>query len=73
MAPALPQRERESFRFPRPRRRRGRVRGAQEPGEGRMVDIARKNLFHDRTRFLITVVGVTCVVPRASGSRDYWL
>lgn len=24
-----------------------------------MVDIARKNLFHDRTRFLITVVGVT--------------
>jgi putative ABC transport system permease protein len=24
-----------------------------------MVDIARKNLFHDRTRFIITVVGVT--------------
>src|SRR5437016_5015665 len=24
-----------------------------------MVDIARKNLLHDRTRFLITVVGVT--------------
>jgi putative ABC transport system permease protein len=24
-----------------------------------MVDIARKNLFHDRTRFLITIVGVT--------------
>ena len=24
-----------------------------------MVDIARKNLFHDRTRFLITVIGVT--------------
>ena len=35
------------------------MRGAQEPGEGKMVDIARKNLFHDRTRFLITVVGVT--------------
>ena len=24
-----------------------------------MVDIARKNLFHDRTRFIITVIGVT--------------
>ncbi len=24
-----------------------------------MVDIARKNLFHDKTRFLITLIGVT--------------
>jgi len=24
-----------------------------------MVDIARKNLLHDRTRFLITLIGVT--------------